>query len=128
MNSREYYGIDAPTVVRHLALLGGATAMAGVLANRFQQNTGPPLVIAGSCLSRTAAWMLVSSLWLKRAVMQSLLDEPRWHGAESVRDVGCGRGLAGCRGRQTNPKGYRSRLVAAVRSKGQSWRSSAIEG
>jgi arsenite methyltransferase len=105
MKSREYYGIDAPTVVRNLAVLGGAIIMAGVLGSRFQQNMGPILVTAGICLAGTAVWMLVSSLWLKRTVMQSLLDERRWRGDESVLDVGCGRGLSTIEAARRAPKG-----------------------
>jgi arsenite methyltransferase len=105
MNSREYYGIDAPTVARNLALLGGAIVMAGVLGRRFQQGLGPPLIAAGICMAGTAAWMLVSSLWLKRTVMRSLLDERRWFGDESVLDVGCGRGLAAIEAARRAPSG-----------------------
>jgi arsenite methyltransferase len=105
MNSREYYGIDAPIVVRNLALLGGAIIMAGVLGNRFQQGMGSSLVTAGICMAVTAAWMLVSSLCLKRTVMRSLLDERRWRGDESVLDVGCGRGLAAIGAARRTPRG-----------------------
>jgi SAM-dependent methyltransferase len=106
MNSREYYGIDAPSVVRNLALLGGVVVVAGVLGNGFQQGVGSSLVTAGICMAGAAAWMLVSSLLLKRTVMRSLLDERRWRGDETVLDVGCGQGLAAVEAARRIPRGF----------------------
>ncbi|AXC12167.1 hypothetical protein ACPOL_2863 [Acidisarcina polymorpha] len=40
-----------------------------------------------------AAWMLASSLWIKKKVMCSLLSQRDWRGDEIVLDIGCGRGL-----------------------------------
>jgi hypothetical protein len=47
---------------------------------------GIPMLVA-------SAWMLVSSLWLKKRVMRRLQDERAWLGDETVLDVGAGRNL-----------------------------------
>ena len=51
-------------------------------------HSGPSISLLAAC-----AWMLASSLWLKKRVMRSLLNQRRWTGSETVLDVGCGRGL-----------------------------------
>ena len=92
--NREYYGIDAPRVVCTLGLLGIVC-----VGCRFLPNIVPGASIAHNCwmtgISALAAagWMLTSSLWIKRRVMRSLLDQRRWRGDEKVLDIGCGRGL-----------------------------------
>ena len=49
--------------------------------------------------------MLLSSLWLKKRVMRSLLNQRRWAGNETVLDVGCGRGLVAIEAARRVPEG-----------------------
>ena len=106
MAQREDYGIDAPTVVRNLAL--GGTAF---LACSLLPRSGPlPSVLhdlwpSGLFMLGAAAWMLASSLWIKKIVMRSLLDERRWRGDETVLDIGCGRGLVAVAAALRVPRG-----------------------
>ncbi len=92
--SRKYYGIDAPRVVCTLGLLGIVC-----VGCRPLPNTAPGAQIAhnlwmtGVSALAAAGWMLISSLWIKKSVMWSLLDQHRWRGDEKVLDIGCGRGL-----------------------------------
>ena len=94
MAQREAYGIDAPAAVRLLGFFGVVC-----FACRFVPRRLPGSAIAHAIwpasvsLLAACAWMLVSSLWLKKRVMRSLLNERRWRGDETVLDVGCGRGL-----------------------------------
>lgn len=94
---REQYGIDAPTVVRNLAL-GGAACLAGWVAATYLHVRPlapfrPAFLGAGLGMSLGAGWMLVSSLWLKHRVCHALLAGHAWTGYERALDVGCGRGL-----------------------------------
>jgi ubiquinone/menaquinone biosynthesis C-methylase UbiE len=102
------YGIDAPGVIRNLAIVGAlglllwVGTLAGVLprdqllklggvALRFDLGSlglGPGL----GC-SALALWMLWSSKVSKVREREELLDKVTWRGDEQVLDVGCGRGL-----------------------------------
>ena len=94
---RENYGIDAPTVVRNMAIGSLICAVVwaaslfpqlGVLQNLRQVFQGPCIgMFVGT------SWMLASSLWFKRIVRDRLLDSRNWRGDEQALDVGCGRGL-----------------------------------
>ncbi|QDZ09082.1 class I SAM-dependent methyltransferase [Sphingomonas panacisoli] len=53
-----------------------------------------------------AAWMVVSSRWLKPQVLKSLLDQHAWRGDEAVLDIGCGRGLVAIAAARRAPHGY----------------------
>ena len=94
MADRENYGVDAPKAV---GLLGSFGIV--LLAGHFVPNGFPGAAIvhaiwpASISLLLGCAWMLISSLWLKRGVMRSLLNQRSWRGDETVLDVGCGRGL-----------------------------------
>lgn len=114
--ARENYGQDAPTVVRNLAIIGGAiligewTTGAGGLW--FQRLPGwvialrPTLLTIGWTLTAMALWMVVSSRWLKPLVLKSLLDQRAWRGDEAVLDIGCGRGLVAIEAARRAPRGY----------------------
>jgi arsenite methyltransferase len=93
MQSREYYGIDAPVVVCKLSLGGVALVVAGIIFVALGFDVENSLALAGLCMMLAAAWMLISSLWLKAMVMRSMLDERNWRGDEVVLDVGSGKGL-----------------------------------
>ncbi|TPG21698.1 class I SAM-dependent methyltransferase [Sphingomonas koreensis] len=95
--AREFYGVDAPTVVRNLALGGLACialwAVSLIPHLGFLRNLRPTFQGAGIGMIVGASWMLASSLWLKRIVRDRLLASRRWHGDERALDVGRGRGL-----------------------------------
>src|SRR5262245_36021981 len=101
---RPDYGIDAPSVVRNLFLVGiigflawAATTLAS-LSGRFDVPK-PVLVITGMGLttgigcSLMGVWMLWYSRVGKLRSRDRLLDLIPWSGDEQVLDVGCGRGL-----------------------------------
>jgi len=104
---REHYGIDAPTVVRTLGAGGIALIVVGLIAGRIPAVAPlmPMLVGTGIGMTLGAAWMLVSSLWLKRIVMRHLLDTRRWQGDEQVLDIGSGRGLVAIGAARRVPRG-----------------------
>ena len=94
---RENYGIDAPTVVRNMALGSLACAVLWA-ASLFPQagglhDLGP--LFQGPCIGMAVGtgWMLASSLWFKKMVRDRLLNSRDWRGNEQALDVGCGRGL-----------------------------------
>ena len=115
-NMREDYGIDAPTVVRNLAVAGvlllilslGTTALlqfrivAPGTLTRILQGNG--LIAAIMCLLM-AFWMIASSKWLKQRVCRALLDSRAWRGDEAVLDIGCGRGLVAIAAARRVPRG-----------------------
>lgn len=98
------YGLDAPTVVRNLALVGGlglllalamyldvipsAVTLGGIHAGLFGMAFGP-----GLACSFTALAMIWSSRVGKVRRRDWLMNKLWWTGAERVVDVGCGRGL-----------------------------------
>jgi len=103
------YGIDAPGVIRNLAIAAGllfALALAAVLgllprAFEWQPVAGLdlhfPLVSmglsAGLGFASGAAWLYFGSRFGKIQERDRLLDRITWRGDERVLDVGCGRGL-----------------------------------
>ena len=109
MTDRADYGIDAPGVIRNLAVCGGASllvavlALTGVLPRELtltpaqDVRIGFPLVpmglSAGLSLVATACWMYFGARYGKVAERDKLLDQLDWKGDERVLDVGCGRGL-----------------------------------
>src|SRR5579875_2965663 len=106
MAHREYYGVDAPVIVHTLSSLGAV-----FIALRFLPTSIPGALMAhklwptGISALAAAAWMLTSSLWMKKKVMHSLLDQRRWRGDEMVLDVGCGRGLVAVEAARRVPQG-----------------------
>jgi SAM-dependent methyltransferase len=97
---RPDYGVDAPGVVRNLAVFGATGVIGGLSLAVFVQarslwlgsiiGTG---ICGGGCLLLTAAWMVFGSKVLKVRLRDRLLNEIPWQGDEQVLDVGCGRGL-----------------------------------
>jgi len=99
------YGIDAPKVVRNLAVSGGALLLVGVLTllGILPREIVIPHAAtigllgmwlgAGGGLTAAACWMLWGSKVGKVRERERLLDKIAWRGDERVLDVGCGRGL-----------------------------------
>jgi arsenite methyltransferase len=99
--SRPNYGLDAPGVVRNIAVIGAALALLGVLSN-FVPSTGalawlrpaqgmfwsPAIFLLG-----TAGAMVWGSRVGKLRFRDRVLDAIPWRGDEHVLDVGCGHGL-----------------------------------
>jgi len=114
--AREDYGIDAPTVVRNLAVIGalllivGGTTKILLLVERIPPSpltrvlSRNGLATGVVCLVM-ASWMVASSKWLKHKVARALLDARTWRGDESVLDVGCGRGLVAVNAAKRVPHG-----------------------
>lgn len=107
MTDRADYGIDAPGVVRNLAVCGAAAllvagaSVAGLLppvlttpgSVRISFPLVPMGLSAGLSLVGVACWMYLGSRHGKLAERDKFLDQLAWRGDERVLDVGCGRGL-----------------------------------
>jgi arsenite methyltransferase len=106
---RPDYGLDAPGVVRNLALgafagfaLAGAS-FAGWLPRALHWRPAPQVAIefpldllglfTGIGFAATALWMWTASRRGKLTEREELLNRIAWRGDERVLDVGCGRGL-----------------------------------
>src|SRR5262249_42438632 len=94
------YGIDAPGVIRNLALvwLAGTgcfiTARAGLWSGVIAHiNLATSGLFAGLSCGLMAVWMLYDSRIGKMRERERLLDRLPWRGDESVLDVGGGGGL-----------------------------------
>jgi arsenite methyltransferase len=106
MADREYYGIDAPSAVRTLGLLGIVFAAGGLLPTSVPgASVASKFWPAGVIMLVGAGWMLASSLWVKKRTMHALLNQRRWRGEDTVLDVGCGRGLVSIEAARRTPKG-----------------------
>jgi SAM-dependent methyltransferase len=98
---RADYGIDAPHVVRNLALLGAAGLVLALVALFALEPVQPALAAIlfnmglwpGITLLLTAGIMVWGSKVGKLRLRDRLLDGIPWRGDEQVLDVGCGRGL-----------------------------------
>jgi len=101
---RPDYGIDAPDVVRNLALSGGACLVVGILSlthviprvlnlGRVHIAVVPPTLTAGTALAASALGMYFGSKFGKISEREKLIGRIEWRGDERVLDVGCGRGL-----------------------------------
>ncbi len=106
--ARPDYGIDAPGVVRNLALASAACALvwasvalglwSGVLEGelggaRIAFPLGAMVFWPALTCGGMALWMWWDSRVGKLHGRERLLDRIAWTGAEQVLDVGCGRGL-----------------------------------
>ena len=94
---RADYGLDAPGVVRTMALLAiglvGAGLLLQALAGPSGRRLGQTLLWPASSFATTACLMLASSRYGKLRARDRLLDYLDLRGSESVLDVGCGHGL-----------------------------------
>lgn len=93
------YGIDAPGVIRNLALVAvAAFAIAVVFPPRVHigpVNLGlrPTMLATGTACFLEAVLMLVYARWGKFRHRDRMLRMVPWRGNEAVLDVGTGRGL-----------------------------------
>jgi len=102
---RPNYGIDAPGVVRNLAVTGAVlllvavSALGSLIPRVVSLGSGVRLAIvpsflpAGLALCATACWMYFGSKYGKISEREKLVGRIEWKGDEQVLDVGCGRGL-----------------------------------
>ena len=92
------YGIDAPSVVRNLLVIGVALIVSGIVFPTI--HLGNVTILwnrsafwpGGSCLLG-GILMLLYAKWGKFRHRDRMLNMLRWHGDERVLDVGTGRGL-----------------------------------
>ena len=101
MSERADYGIDAPYVIRNLAIAsvaGFSVWISTAVLHLWSGRIGPLLVPnmgfgIGIWTGISAIWMWYSSRYGKVREREHLLDAIAWRGDEQVLDVGCGRGL-----------------------------------
>jgi arsenite methyltransferase len=102
MKNQPDYGIDAPGVIRNLAVIGVALLLVGGLVPplhigdtqiRFSDNFRFTMLITGCICVIEAVLMLVYSKVGKFSHRDRMLAMVPWKGSEQVLDVGTGRGL-----------------------------------
>src|SRR5262245_20752161 len=81
-------GIDAPYVLRNLAVAGTACSLVGLLFPPLRWMFSPAI----SLLATAAVWLYGSKIG-KLRLRERLMDAVTWDGSEVVLDVGCGSGL-----------------------------------
>jgi len=95
--ARAHYGLDAPGVVRTMALLALSLLAAGLLLRAVgglsASRLGQTLLWPAGSFSITALLMIASSRFGKLRARDRLLDRLALRGDETVLDVGCGHGL-----------------------------------
>jgi arsenite methyltransferase len=101
------YGLDAPPVVRNLALCSLAAWLMFALSFAHWL----PITINGFqwpalCFAFGAASMMWSSRYGKLRRREALLDRLDWRGQEQVLDIGCGRGLMTVAAARRVPHGH----------------------
>jgi ubiquinone/menaquinone biosynthesis C-methylase UbiE len=87
------YGIDAPTVLRNLAIAAPVGIIGGFVLLRYVGPIGRPVLSMGMGAGFGASLLLWSSLVGKFRARDALLNAVPWRGDEQVLDVGCGHGL-----------------------------------
>lgn len=86
MRRKPNYGIDAPTVIRNLLIIG-------ILISVFSLIFKLPFIWSGIALILTACIMLSASLFFKMRLRDRIINSLILRGDEQVLDVGCGHGL-----------------------------------
>ncbi|MGH9587307.1 MAG: class I SAM-dependent methyltransferase [Acidobacteriaceae bacterium] len=87
------YGIDAPGVIRNMAVIGLALLIAAAIARHFASPSQYAMLWTGIWLELGSVLMLVYSRWGKLLHRDRMLNLHQWRGDEQVLDVGTGRGL-----------------------------------
>jgi SAM-dependent methyltransferase len=95
------YGLDAPKLVRRVALRGVLLTIFAVIVYAANRTANPGSAAAVGGISgaigigflAVAAIMVWSSRVGKLKLRERILDKCTWRGDESVLDIGCGRGL-----------------------------------
>ncbi|MFZ0662573.1 MAG: class I SAM-dependent methyltransferase [Acidobacteriaceae bacterium] len=87
------YGIDAPGVIRNLAVIGAVLLIAAGVARHFGSPWQYSFFWTGIALEAESVLMLAYSRWGKLLHRDRMLGLHRWRGDEEVLDVGTGRGL-----------------------------------
>lgn len=94
------YGIDAPGLVRMFFILGFVVLIASLVLGIAPWIGSPWNLVVAGVLGLVAAYLLGMGFFMlygskvgKLKRRERLLDLVPWSGAESVLDVGCGRGL-----------------------------------
>jgi arsenite methyltransferase len=91
------YGIDAPGVIRNLAVIGTLLLVTCVPSNwgpvRFSDNFRVTMFVTGIICGIEAALMLLYAKVGKFSHRDRMLAKVAWKGTERVLDVGTGRGL-----------------------------------
>lgn len=101
VSQKPNYGLDAPPVVRNLAVAGMTCVILGLilyflLAPKHQELAFALLLIllfSSFCLLLTTAAMVWSSKRGKLIARERMINSLHLSGKETVLDVGCGRGL-----------------------------------
>ncbi|MEP6617724.1 MAG: methyltransferase domain-containing protein [bacterium] len=97
--TRADYGLDAPGVVRTMALIGAVLLGAGIALRLFpvlgiaSPRVSQSLLWPGASFALSAVLMVGSSRIGKLRARDRLLDRLKLRGNETVLDVGCGHGL-----------------------------------
>jgi arsenite methyltransferase len=92
--ARPDYGIDAPVIVRRLAVVGAATAAVAVVLRATGFGISSLVVGAVGIWSIACAVVMVAGSRVgKVRLRDALLSRIVWRGDERVLDVGCGHGL-----------------------------------
>lgn len=100
------YGLDAPPVVRNLALAAPVCwLLFGLSFTTWLPITINGLIWPALSLSFGAAAMIWSSGVGKIRRRERLLDQLTWRGTERVLDIGCGRGLMAVAAARRVPRG-----------------------
>ena len=105
------YGLDAPGVVRHLALIGTALLGAAIVLQVYpvfgatSAQWSQTLLWPGASFAAAAALMVASSRYGKLRARDRLLNRLELRGTETVLDVGCGHGLMLIGAAQRLPRG-----------------------
>jgi arsenite methyltransferase len=91
------YGIDAPGVIRNLAVIGVALLVAAAAPHwgplRFSDNLRLTMLITGAFCAIEAVLMLLYAKVGKFGYRDRMLAKVDWKGSERVLDIGTGRGL-----------------------------------
>jgi arsenite methyltransferase len=146
---REKYGVDAPGVIRALALFGGAAAIliwpARAWLGQSAANVVTAVLAAYAVVFWTqCVWMLYSSAVGKHRLWLRTLDALSLHGDERVLEVGPGRGAVLVAAARRVPDGHlvgvdiwreqdqsgngRDALIANARSAGVAERVEVLDG